>query len=539
MIETYFFHFCRKSFTFLKKIDSLLIRSFWPPFVGAFFISAFVLVMQVLWLYIDEIAGKGVGFLILMELVGYMSLSVIPLALIIATLLAAVLVIGNLAESYELSSISSAGVSLLRVYLPLTGVVALICLFSFYCSNSLIPIANLQYKSRLYDISHQKATLNLDEGVFNDDFKGFAIYIGEKDDDGRGIKDVLLYDHSNSANNKLTMVSAQSGEMYSKDDGDFFIMNLVDGEQHSEPKMNKQKDDKSEKYPFVRTTFKEYTKVFDLSEFQLERNDTELFKNNQQMLTIAQLDVKIDSINAEISSKIEGFTKQIHKQMHRFKMRDTAHVRRMGNIKTALAKKKAESKINLTAKEMGSKRSSKQRKVKQIITKEVSEYDNMTQTFSKFKLDQVFKNAKASSRTILASAETATKSIKRKRESRVKHIHEQHSKYVLAVTCMIFLFIGSSMGAIVRKGGYGVPLLVAVIFFILFMVFNIMAKNLAERFVLQPVLGTWLTVFIFMPIAMILTLFAMDSNRNLLIFNIWDKIASFVRKTFKKKASEI
>jgi lipopolysaccharide export system permease protein len=174
----------------IKIIDKLLIKSFIPPLFMAFFIALFVLIMQTLWLYIDTIVGKGVGILLMMEMIGYLSVSLIPMALPIAIIIGAVMVFGNLGERYELSSLKSAGVSLIRIMLPLMVLTGMLSVFSFFCSDNLIPVSLLKFKSRLYDIKTQKPTLNLETGLFNYDFGGYVIRIGEKGDDNRTIKDL-------------------------------------------------------------------------------------------------------------------------------------------------------------------------------------------------------------------------------------------------------------------------------------------------------------------------------------------------------------
>ena len=182
----------------MKRIDRLLITSFIPPFIVTFMIALFVLLMQIMWLYIDDIAGKGLGFFILIELIAYKSVSLIPMALPLAILISSVMVLGNLAERYELSSLKSAGVPLLRIMQPLIFVAGAAVVFSFFCSNNLIPIANLKFGSRMYDIQRQKPALSLDEGIFNYDFTGYTIHIKEKEKDDRTIKDVLIYDHTDA-----------------------------------------------------------------------------------------------------------------------------------------------------------------------------------------------------------------------------------------------------------------------------------------------------------------------------------------------------
>ena len=165
-----------------RKLDKLLLVSFAPPFIATFFIALFVLVMQSLFLALDDIAGKGVSFFFIMEMLGYMSVALFPMALPIAILISTVMVFGNLGESYEMSSIKSAGVSLLRIMRSIIWVGFLIALFSYFSSDVISPMSTLQFKSRLYDLKHQKPTLSLTEGVFNDDFNGYSIRIGEKNE---------------------------------------------------------------------------------------------------------------------------------------------------------------------------------------------------------------------------------------------------------------------------------------------------------------------------------------------------------------------
>ena len=216
---------------YIKKLDGLLVKSFLPPFVVTFFIALFVLVMQTLWLYIDDIAGKGIGFFLMVELVGYMSVSMIPMALPVAVLISSVMVMGNLAERYELSSIKSAGVSLWRTMRPLMVVTLSIGLFSFFCSNYFIPVSNLKFKSRLHDIKNQKPALSMEESLFNQDFQGFSIRLGDKLPDNQTIREVLLYDNTEANKGLLNMVTADSGQMFGSKDGKYFVMPLYNGTQ--------------------------------------------------------------------------------------------------------------------------------------------------------------------------------------------------------------------------------------------------------------------------------------------------------------------
>jgi len=198
----------------LKKIDELVITSFFPPFVLAFFIAVFVLIMQFLWSFIDELVGKGIGAFDLAEMLFYRSLSLFPLAFPIGILLASVMVFGGLSERYELSSLKSAGVSLLRTMVPAIVFATGVALFSIFCSNTLIPLSNLKFQSRLYDMRNQKPALSLVEGIFNDDFKGYSIHIGKKFSDNGRIENVVIYDQTTTTRRQFSVVTADRGEMY-------------------------------------------------------------------------------------------------------------------------------------------------------------------------------------------------------------------------------------------------------------------------------------------------------------------------------------
>ncbi|MEL7159287.1 MAG: LptF/LptG family permease, partial [Bacteroidota bacterium] len=282
----------------IKKLDVLLARSFVGPFVITFAIAVFVLMMQVLWLYLDNIAGKGLGFFLVMELMAYKCVGLVPLALPLALLISSVMVLGGLAEHYELSSFKSAGVSLLRVMRPLIVFGVISSVVSFLCADYVIPAANLQFGSRMYDIQQKKPTLSMEPGIFNEDFNQFAIRLGARDDNGRDIQDVLIYDHTKAATGDLGQISAKTGEMYSSDDGKAFVMKLYDGVQYSERRASGK--NRSSR-PFVRTKFASYTKVFDLSEFNLGVTSKNLFKTNRSMLATWQLQEGVDSIDVDIA----------------------------------------------------------------------------------------------------------------------------------------------------------------------------------------------------------------------------------------------
>lgn len=490
----------------LKKIDRLLILGFIPPFVVTFFIALFVLVMQTLWLYIDEIAGKGVGLLLMMELLGYLSVSMIPMALPIAILISSVMVLGNLAERYELSSMKSAGVPLWRIMLPLMVVNFGIAVGSFYISNNLIPVSNLKFRSRLYDIRKQKPTLNLEEGIFNDDFEGYAIRIGEKGSDERTLEDVLIIDHSDATEGRLMEIAADSGEMYVTADERYFVMRLFNGWQYVEM------ENKDRAFPFMRTSFKQWQKVFDLSEFQINRTDERLFKSHQSMLTVGQLAVAIDSINRSIEGRLES----VHTNNEKYYafLRD----KQTGTPPKALVNRSA-------------------LPPEQINLDRLDSLQHFAQTFTPVKQTDLYAKAETYARGVQGQLNTVATNIKRKQESIVKHYFELHTKFSFAVSCVIFLFIGAPMGAIVRKGGFGYPMIIAILFFMGFIVLNIFSKNIAERFVIPPIQAAWLPVMVFFPLGLLLTYLAMNDYHRTININL-AKFKAFINKIRRKEGVE-
>ena len=517
----------------LKKLDKYMLKGFIAPLIVTFFIALFVLIMQFLWTYIDDIVGKGVGMILLMELISYLSVSLFPMALPIAVLISSVMIMGNMSERYELASFKSAGVPLLRVMLPLIFFATGIAFFSFLCSNYFIPVANLQFKSRLYDIRKQKPTLNLEQGVFNEDFQNFVIHIGKKEADNKTIHDVIIYDHV-SNQSRFNMITARRGEMFNTEDRKYFVMNLFDGHQYQETKSNTTKKGKT--YPFVRTNFKEWTKIFDLSEFDLKETDTRLFKSHESMLSSMQLMAAIDSLDVKSEKQKDGMLKL---------MNQTVHARRPPvKVKTTIDHKLNSKYKNKKPSKRPSFTSSKYNKgriYEQKIDQPIEEYDSFLALFSKTDQNKLLSKVQTNIRSLQGKAKSTNRSLERNALKRAKYVFELHSKLGMSVVCIIFLFIGAPMGAIVRKGGFGYPILIAIIFFMVFMVLTIFSEKMSEGFFIHPILAAWLPCLVLIPIGAILTYRAMNDkvvlNTNGLS-NFAKKIGSIFTRNKKSPLAE-
>jgi len=499
----------------------------------------FVLIMQTLWLYIDDIIGKGAGLGMIVEFIAYRSISLFPMALPIAILLSSVMLMGNLAERYELASMKSAGIPLLRIMFPLIIASAGIGVFSWICSNYLIPVANLKFKARLYDMTQQKPTLNLEEGVFNDDFDGYLIRIGEKAADNRGIKDIFIANHATASRNDLNEIIANDGEMYLTDDQRYMIMELNHGQQFQEG--NKYLAGSSTKAPFVRTSFRKYTKIFDLDEFEINRTDEERFSGHS-MLSIQQLGVAIDSIGEQMDKRKKSMAAYVVNYLPMFQ--DSATQQRIDSVKQQMDSAKNKIAANTTdqkifqkkevkAKNKSPKRRSVYRKYGQQITKDLKEYDSFLETFSEGQQRTMITKSVQHVTNIKSNAKAAAQFLDRTRERQVKHIFELHSKFAFAVVCVVFLFIGAPMGSIVRKGGFGYPLMVAIVSFMLYIVMTMAFKDMAEAFVLPPILATWMPNLILLPVGAMLTYKAMNDSK--FSFDRLKRVWAFLTGLFRRR----
>lgn len=516
----------------MKKIDKILLFSFVGPFVVSFGIALFVLVMQILWLYIDEIAGKGVGILILIELIAYLSVSTFPLALPIAVLIASVMVMGNLAEQYELSSMKAAGVSLVRIMRSLIFAGVGIALFSYVCSDFIIPWANLKFRSRLYDIRKQKPALTIEEGVFNEDFRQFVIRVGKKEKDGETIGSVMIEDQTSTGRVKFNQILADSGQMYTTEDKRFFVMNLYNGTQYQEPGSQGGAKSKSEKYPFIRTNFSSMTKIWDLREFEMNRTDEDRFKSQRSALSMSQLRANLDSLKANITDAKKAISEDLLINVRRVPVKPDAQKR----VSRADSLRHKEAGIQL-AKAIGPGRGPTPQMERlrpeipvQKFDKPLTAYKAFEETFPTEDRSKIIKEAKNRAKSAKTTVETRKAHLNSRRREMVKTGYELYTKYAYALVCFVFLFIGAPMGAIIRKGGFGYPILVSIIFFVTFVMLTIMCRKLAESYLLTPFWASMTPCLILVPIGAFLTNRAMNDAQMLST----DRLELLVRRYFSK-----
>ena len=532
----------------IKTLDRMILKGFILPFIATFFIALFILTMQFLWVWVDDLVGKGVGVLIILELLFYLLLSFFPIAFPIAVLLSSVMLMGGYAERYELSSMTSSGLSLLRIMKPLIMLSVFIACLSFGFSNYLWPVANLKYKSRLLDIKNQKPTLSIQKGVFNRDFAGYVIKVDDKESDGKTIKGVMIYDNQRQLD-KINLITAKTGEMFSEPNDNLFVMRLYNGHQYQE--ITPQGGNNS-KYPFVRMNFKEYTKVFDMSQFDFNRTDENLYKSHQTMMSLRQLKTSVDSIDKRMNNSLALINSSVFNTINskysnvdrNFENNQSQNLDRQ-----YFPKRDVESMAKLKKEKLGIERdeviptstneliSSGQRNMNNVGAQDLfiqNSFDPKKPLFNqinnKYRLATT-NLAISLSNSTLSTIELQNNIYAAELDSRIRHIFEMNMKFAYSIICIVFLFIGAPMGAIVRKGGFGYPLLVAIIFYMIFQVLYTMMKKSADSQVVEAWLAPWIPVITMSIIGFFVTRRAMsDGSMNLEILikaigKIFEKIS--------------
>ncbi|MEN8225392.1 MAG: LptF/LptG family permease [Bacteroidota bacterium] len=470
----------------MKKIYLLVLRTYLGPLILTFFVAVFILLMQFLWKYIDDLVGKGLEWYIVLELLFYASSTFVPLALPLAILLSSIMTFGNLGEHYELVAMKSSGISLWKIMRPLIILSIMISGIAFYFSNNVLPIANLKFKSLLYDVRKQKLAFDMTEGIFYNGMDEFVMRVGEKEKDDRTIRDVMIYNHSERKGN-VQLTVADSGQMESTPDGRFLIFHLFNGYTYQEK--HDQKNYRHNRH-FQKTKFAEQRRRFDLSGFSMKRTDEDLFKNNYSMLNLSQLNYTIDSLGSLFNKKKEDFGRDFVKHHQYYAALDSASYAMMVTNDSLAAP---------------------------------------LHNISKPEKIRIIERALNKARGIKSNIEWRIKDHETRREWLSKHMVAWHKKFTLSFACLVLFFIGAPLGAIIRKGGIGLPVVVSVLFFVLFHIITITGEKSAIAGAIKLEYGMWVASAVLLPLGIFLTMKA-TSDSPLLDFDIWKKKLSRLTK---------
>ncbi len=478
----------------IKKLYTLVLRSYLGPFLLTFCIVTFLLLMQFLWRYIEDLIGKGLDFYTVSKLLMYTSASLVPMALPLAVLLAALMTFGNLGENNELMAMKSAGISLQRIMKPLIVWIVALCIGAFYFSNYVIPFANLKMRSLLYDIQRKRPEFQIKEGIFYSDIPGYSIKIANKNSKTKALHDIIIYDHTaNKGNNRVTI--ADSGYMKMTADESKLIVTLFDGynyEELDEPKKKQQST-----YPHRKDVFKEQELVLDMSGFGMHRTDENLFKSHYKMLNIYQLEAHEDTLKRELKEEEKKFSKTLVADMLSGHNKNNNKEDTSGNV---VAKDSLMS--------IG--------------------FDSLFNTISDFNKTRLLTHALNHARRTKGFIARQKDKIDWQSERVRKYQIEWHRKYTLSFACFIFFFIGAPLGAIIRKGGLGMPVVISVLFFIIYYVVSLTGEKMVREFIFSPFVGMWISSMILLPLGVFLTYKATTDS---VILNT-DTYINFIKKYF-------
>lgn len=436
--------------------------------------------MQFIWLYVDELVGKGLEWQVIAELLFYWSASLIPQAMPLAVLLASIMTFGNLGETYELVAAKAAGVSIWQMFKPMYVVMLGISLFGIFVSNVLIPKANLKSRALLYDVREKKPALAITEGVFYSGIQGITIRVGKKNKQTQEMRDIIIYDKRANTTHS-TVISAEKGTMNLSLDGRFLFFTLYNGARYEE--METQKNYYNT-FPHSSTYFSEEKIMFDLTVFNFNRTDEDLFKHNYEMLNVFQLQYYSDSM------KLLKYIKAIELKSY---VRPYYYFLKKDTVKNLVA-------VNLN-----------------------DSVKSMTDLFESRNKDNILNNAESNTRTVknvISYSITERNDIKK---SAARYDIEWHKKFVLAIACIIMFFIGAPLGSIIRKGGFGLPVVVSILLYLLYHIVSLSGEKAAKTLAWSPFFGIWLGIMVLMPLGIFLT-YQASNDSSLFNKNAWINI---------------
>ena len=446
------------------------MKSFLGSFVFTFFIVIFVLLMQFLWVYVDDLVGKGLSFKIIMELFFHASVTFVPMALPLAILLASIMSFGDLGEHYELVAMKASGISVWKAMKPLFIFSVMLSGLAFVFSNSINPVATLKFKTLLFDVRRQKLAFDIKEGVFYRGIEDYVIYVDKKGKDGSTIYGVKIYDHTSREGNSKIMV-ADSGMMSLSPNQRSIIFTLYNGNNYTED--NSDKDTYKYNRPFERMSFREEQLKFSLASFDLTRSSEDMYKSYQSMMNIHQLSTALDSLERRYDAKQEDFSRGFQRRLANHE-----------SLKTAKSEPFLVKNDTINA---------------QLEWPLIEHLDPLIRSKVLDLATGMARNAKENVAFNKQDLGAQDLNIKR-------HRKEWHKKFTLSFACIIFFLIGAPLGTIIRKGGLGLPVVVSVLFFVIYYIISTVAERTAEYGDMNMFLGVWLSSLVILPIGLVLTI---------------------------------
>ncbi len=469
-------------FTKLKIIDRYILKSFLKPFLSTFLIALFILIMQALWLIFDDMAGKGITLPILFKYVFYVTIMTIPQAIPIAVLLSSIMTLGNLAENYEFAAIKSAGLSLQRLLLPLFSLVIVFSFINLYFLNYAFPWAVLKEKNLLINIKKQKPSLAFVEGTFNTDIPGYVIKFDEKyGDEENLLKNVLVYQTKN--HKTINSITAKNGTISTEEGSKYMSLLLENGYYYQEHWHRGSKKEERQRMPFSKTRFDQYTFNIDISSFESGDLGEERIKDRRDMLSFKQINIYSDSLKIKYDQYIKNKSKTLEKRVK-------SH--------TLIARNDSLPQQD-------------------IVMPILSNFDAKSQR-------QILDIAISSIDRSLRNISDSEKGFKWKRKKLNLMDTEFHRRIALSFSALLLFIIGAPLGSLIRKGGFGLPMVVAILVYLAYHFLSTFAGNMAETSSIDYRLGGWFSTIMFLPFGIFLTYRAAKDKGSINIDSFLNKI---------------
>nr|WP_255307385.1 LptF/LptG family permease [Muricauda sp. CP2A] len=480
-----------------------MLRRFLYNFFSSFFILIVIFIFQGIWLFIDDLAGKGLGIVIIGKFLFYFIPTLVDKVLPLTVLLSSILTFGTFAENYEFAAMKASGISLQRGMRSLIVFVLFLGVVTFFFANTVIPKSEQKMFNLRRNIAKVKPAAAITEGVFSD-FEGTGDGMNIKVDKKYGEQDRFLDNviiHKKTDQNvNSTVIKANSGELISSEASDIIQLVLKDGHYYEE--LRPKDSEERRKHPFAKSEFETYTINIDISEL----NDQDLEEDGNittdKMKNVGRLIKDIDSLGKNNLEKVEAFSKNI--------------VNRMGAFPLKKLKKDSIQPINIAKTE--------------VRTDSIKDIDDFLGSLQEWQRLQVINNAKNSVSGILNTVIAKKDELQKRYKFYNSHILSLHNKYALAFSCIILFFVGAPLGAIIRKGGLGLPMVIAIVLFLTYYFIGVFAGNYAKEGNIHPAIGAWLSTLIMLPLGISLTRRA-TADRGLFGFgNIFDRIKSLFKK---------
>ncbi len=449
----------------MNKLSVLLLRSYIGPFIVTFLVAMFIFEMQFIWVYLDELLGKGLGPWVVFKLMVYASTRLVNMALPLAILMSSIMTMGALSENNELTSMKSAGISLMRIMRPLVFFSIGLSITAFVFANNIWPVSNLKFRTLLFGIIKQKPELNLTDGVFYNGIEGVSIRAAQNNRETGELTDVLIYDHRGGEKANRTVIRAATGSMGQTEDKRFMILKLYNGISYDEQKDKKSRDPK---YSLVEGKFENMELRIDLSSLAFSADNEEVMKNPAEMMSVKQLSSAIDSLSGVIDT---------------------------------IKRQYAESALVLTRNRLEKVQESDLTQVAELYT--ASNEQHRTRA-----LAWAIENTRKSKDMV----QRQTDELKSRQKNLNRHKIEWHRKFFLAVVCLVLFFIGAPLGAIIRKGGIGLPTLIALSLFIFYHLLTMAGERMAKNQLIEPWIGMWISTVILFPLSIWITVKAMRES---------------------------